>query len=70
MVMSEESGRYTSIKEVRSSFYPGSAGMLDLEKGEILDFPSTLVGKTRQIMEDIAKKSGSDVEKESAADEL
>ncbi len=44
--------------------------MLDLEKGEILDFPSTLVGKTRQIMEDIAKKSGSDVEKESAADEL
>lgn len=57
MVMAKKPSEYTSIAEIRASFYPGSAGMLDLDRGEILDFPSTLAGKTRQIMESIAKQA-------------
>jgi hypothetical protein len=32
MVMPKNPGKYSSIAEIRSSFYPGRAGMLDLEK--------------------------------------
>ncbi len=60
MVMAKKPSEYTSIAEIRASFYPGSAGMLDLDREEILDFPSTLAGKTRQIMESIAKQAAED----------
>lgn len=68
--MPKKTARYTSIEEIRSSLYPSSAGMLDLKKGEILDFPSSMSGKTRKIMEDIAD-AGADASEteESTSDE-
>jgi hypothetical protein len=55
--MAGKPSRYKSIGEVRSSFYPGSAGMLDLGREEVVDLPSRLAGKSRKIMEDIAKRA-------------
>ncbi len=57
MVMPKKPVQYTSIEEIRSSFYPTSAGMLNLDREEIIDFPSSLAGKSRQILRDIAKKA-------------
>ena len=35
--MPKQTMRYNSISEVRSSLYPGSAGVLNLEHGDVLD---------------------------------
>ena len=53
MVMPKKSGKYRSIAEIRSSFYPGSAGMLSLEKKELFDLPSSLADKSHLTMEGV-----------------
>ena len=60
-IMPKKPGRYESIAEVRSSLYPSSASILGLEKNELLDFPSSLADKSRQIREGVGK-GGSDAE--------
>ncbi len=68
--MPKKPGQYASIAEVRSSLYPGAANMLNLEKEEIVEFPSPLENRSRKILDDIAKKAGeSHIEDQPAADE-
>jgi hypothetical protein len=50
-----ERDSYQSIEEVRSAFYPRSAGMLDLEKDEVLEFPTGLA-ESLQALANIAKR--------------
>jgi hypothetical protein len=40
--MSDHGSEYKSIEEVRSVLYPGSAGILDLRKEDVLEFPANL----------------------------
>jgi hypothetical protein len=47
---------YRSIRDVRSSLYPGSAAMLDLDKGEVIQFPSGLADATREVADQIAAR--------------
>ena len=59
--MPKKPGRYESIAEVRSSFYPSSAGMLGLERNELLDFPSSLANKSDKGGKE-AEVAGTEVE--------
>ncbi len=56
--MPDEGSEYKSIEEVRSSLYPRSAAILDLEKEEVLEFPANLTDESLQAVERIAKRSG------------
>jgi hypothetical protein len=47
---------YRSIRDVRSSLYPSSAAMLDLEKGDLIQFPSGLADVTREVADQIAER--------------
>jgi hypothetical protein len=54
--MPDKRSEYRSIRDVRSSLYPGSAAMLDLEKGDVIEFPSGLADVTREIADRIATR--------------
>ena len=54
----EEDNKYRSIEEVRSSFYPGSASILNLERDDLLE-PSISVADNRsvQVIKKIARRA-------------
>jgi hypothetical protein len=46
--MADEGSEYKSIEEVRSTLYPRSAAMLDLEKEDVLEFPANITDESPQ----------------------
>jgi len=44
--MSSQGSEYKSIEEVRSILYPHSAGILDLRKEDVLEFPVNLTDES------------------------
>lgn len=52
--------RYASIQEVRSSFYPTSAGMLSLEREDVVELPRSLVERPQQALEEMTGTSNSE----------
>jgi hypothetical protein len=68
--MPNEGGEYKSIEEVRSAFYPHSASMLNLEKEDILEFPTNLADESLQTIERIGQRAAQPgEEQESSSDE-
>lgn len=58
MTMPSKEDKYESIEEVRSSLYPGSTVMLNLERDDVLELPISLAeNKSLQVIEKIAKRS-------------
>lgn len=63
--MPDEEHEYKSIDEIRSTFYPGSVAMLNLEKEEVLSFPAGLTKP--KVSESVTKHvAESETEKDSA----
>lgn len=52
--MPDNGSEYRSIRDVRSSLYPASASMLELEREDVIEFPSGLADVTREIASRIA----------------
>jgi hypothetical protein len=52
--MPDNRREYRSIKDVRSSLYPRSAALLNLERGDVIEFPSGLADVTREIADRIS----------------
>jgi hypothetical protein len=57
VMMPGEESEYNSIEEVRSTLYPGSAAMLDLEKEEVLEFPMSLTDESNEALKRTAKRA-------------
>lgn len=58
VTMPDKKGQYKSIEEVRSSLYPGSASMLNLEREDVIELPISLAGnKSLRVIEEIAKRA-------------
>ena len=55
--MPSEEDNYKSIEEVRSSLYPGSAPMLNLDREDVLELPVRLSEKSRNVLEEIVKRT-------------
>jgi hypothetical protein len=55
--MPSEDDNYKSIEEVRSSLYPGSAAMLNLDRDDVLELPVRLSEKSRNVLEEIVKRT-------------
>jgi hypothetical protein len=67
--MPDKGSEYRSIRDVRSSLYPASASMLELEKGDVIEFPTGLADVTSEIADRTATRIAEADEEDEDEDE-